>query len=329
MKGNFGLKPNTIQPFKTLFHLPFCSNRAFVSPISEKNMFLNIKFVRVVLSLTLLLTFCVAAFADTIRLKDGSVVKGRVIGFKDGKFVVVIGEGSRERQMTFFADEIDKIDFEAPAVSIPAANTSPRVVVGDSPSKPASSSNGTAANNPNVIVVGRNRNSDTPSTSANTNPGTSSNSNTSVPVRPNNSNISAGGNTSAPTSPRNKPIMVNVKVLADNTSNGWTNSGWVVKKGQRIRITGSGRISLGSNRYATPEGVSSLSDPSKLKKDEATGGLIVVIGDDNNDFIFIGSSREFIAQRDGVLFLGINEGNLNDNSGAFDVNIEIDPTIYK
>jgi hypothetical protein len=290
-------------------------------------MFLKIKFVRVVLSLTLLLTFSIAAFADTIRLKDGSIVKGRVIGFKDGKFVVVIGEGSRERQVSFYADEIDKIDFEAPAVSIPAANTSPRVIVGDSTSKPASNSSSNVANNPNVIVVGRNRNSDTANTSSNS--GTPTNSNTSVPVRPNNSNTTTSGGSSTPTSSRNKPILVNVKVLADNTSNGWTNSGWVVKKGQRIRITGSGRISLGSNRYATPEGVSSLSDPSKLKKDEATGGLIVVIGDDNNDFIFIGSSREFIAQRDGVLFLGINEGNLNDNSGAFDVNVEIDPTIYK
>ena len=53
-----------------------------------------------------------------------------------------------------------------------------------------------------------------------------------------------------------------------------------------------------------------------------TGGLIAVIGDDNDDFIFIGARREFVAQRDGVLFLGVNEGNLNDNTGAYDVIIE-------
>jgi len=39
------------------------------------------------------------------------------------------------------------------------------------------------------------------------------------------------------------------------------------------------------------------------------------IGDDNDDFIFVGRSRDFVAQRDGVLFLGVNEGNLSDNSG--------------
>ncbi len=58
---------------------------------------------------------------------------------------------------------------------------------------------------------------------------------------------------------------------------------------------------------------------------EATGGLIAVIGDNNNNFIFIGDSREFVAAQDGALFLGVNEGNLDDNSGAFDVKIEIDP----
>jgi hypothetical protein len=37
----------------------------------------------------------------------------------------------------------------------------------------------------------------------------------------------------------------------------------------------------------------------------------------------VGSEREFTAARDGALFLGINEGYLDDNSGAFNVKIEI------
>src|SRR5690606_12041507 len=122
-----------------------------------------------------------------------------------------------------------------------------------------------------------------------------------------------------------KPIEVSVKVLADNTSNGWTNSGWVVRKGQRIRITGAGEISLGKGNKSTPGGVYELEDETKLLKAVPTGALIAVIGDDNNDFIYIGASREFVAERDGALFLGVNEGNLNDNSGAFDAKVEIDP----
>lgn len=53
--------------------------------------------------------------------------------------------------------------------------------------------------------------------------------------------------------------------------------------------------------------------------------LIAVIGDDNNEFIYVGSERTFTAARDGALFLGVNDGNLDDNSGTFDVRIEIDP----
>jgi hypothetical protein len=56
-----------------------------------------------------------------------------------------------------------------------------------------------------------------------------------------------------------------------------------------------------------------------------TGALIAVIGDDNNDFIYVGMERTFTAERDGALFLGVNDGDLKDNAGAFDVVIEIDP----
>jgi hypothetical protein len=38
--------------------------------------------------------------------------------------------------------------------------------------------------------------------------------------------------------------------------------------------------------------------------------------------VVVGASREFTAQRDGRLFLGVNEGNLGDNSGTYDVTVE-------
>ena len=113
-----------------------------------------------------------------------------------------------------------------------------------------------------------------------------------------------------------------MRVRGDSTTNGWTNSGLVVKRGQRIHVTASGRITIGGGRTSTPTGLPTLADRDKLMRNDPTGGLIAVIGDDNAEFIFIGSNREFIAQRDGVLFLGVNEGNLTDNSGAYDAVIE-------
>jgi len=81
-------------------------------------------------------------------------------------------------------------------------------------------------------------------------------------------------------------------------------------------------VSLGGGRFSTPAGMAGSPDSEKLMRTEATGALIAVIGDDNDDFLLIGTRRDFVAQRDGVLFLGLNEGNLTDNTGTYDVVIE-------
>lgn len=253
--------------------------------------------------LTLAVTFF--AFADTIKLKDGSIIKGRIVSFADGKFTVVIGEGPRQRQMFFFADEVDSIEFDGTTgistirTQLPTRTETPQPT--PSPSR-------------TVVITDSTRPTSTP-TPVSTPVPTPTPRPTSTPVP-----------TPVPT-PQNRPrpIVVNVKVLADNTANGWTNSQWVVKKGQKIRITARGQVNLGGGRFSSPSGIATLADKDKLIPTEPTGGLIAVIGDDNNDFLFIGAAREFVAQRDGSLFLGVNEGNLDDNSGAFEVTIEIEP----
>jgi hypothetical protein len=303
-----------LQPETHNLHLQICSIVRSESVFFGDIMLLKSKLFRFTLVLGLLLSLSFSVLADTIRLKDGSVVKGKVVGFKDGQFIVMIGDGNRQRQMSFFADEIDKIEFDAVI-----ATKAPTTPVSTVPTTPKPVTTQTYPANQNVIIVGGNKNPPA-------NPTVGKLPEVSTP-RSTNTNVSSGGDTMGTPNNKPKPIVVTSLVLADNTSNGWKNSGWVVKKGQRIKISGTGRISLGNGRYSTPEGVSSITDATKLKKDEATGGLLAVIGDDNNDFIFVGNSREFVAQRDGVLFLGINEGNLDDNSGAFNVTIEIDPNV--
>jgi hypothetical protein len=290
-------------------------------------MFFKSNFFRLTCSLFLLLSLSILTFADTIRLKDGSIIKGKITNFTGGKFVVAIGEGSRQRQMSFSAEEIESISFDAPT----APTSSPKISNQTNVSLPV------AENRPKtddtVITVGENSRTSTPSSP----PQIIKTDNTAQnkPVAaPQNTPVQNAGTVQnsnpakpAATAVKAKPIELNVKVLADNTSNGWTNSGFVVRKGQKIRIAGDGRISLGAGRFTTPSGVASLSDNDKLMKAVATGALIAVIGDDNNEFIYVGAEREFTASRDGSLFLGVNEGNLNDNSGAFDVKIEIDPNL--
>lgn len=251
------------------------------------------------------------AFADTIRLKDGSIIKGRIVGFAGGKFTVAIGEGSRLKQLTFQASEIDSIVFDSP--DKPQNTAATRAI--DDGGKIVNASSSTAEP-PRVIVTDNSVRKNGTATIA-SNPSGSLNrpvNSDKTPVQGKPANSGSG---------KVEPISWNIKVMADNTANGWTNSGWVVKKGQRIHISGDGQVSLGKGKTSPSSGIGDLQDEQKLLKNVPTGALIAVIGDDNNDFIYIGAEREFTATRDGTLFLGINEGVLEDNSGWFDVKIEI------
>lgn len=245
------------------------------------------KTFKLLLSTLLLVSISTPLLADTIRLKDGSVIRGQVIGFKDQQFTILIGGGARGRrgQTTVYVEDVESIEFDSNTGGNNNTNT-----MEDS----------TARNNPPLSR---------PSAPAN---------------QPDNTVVDRPVNTTPASSSSSTPTFFTIKVgvRADNANNGWTNSGLVVRKGQRLRISASGRVSLGKGRFSTPGGLPNVQDQDKLMRNEATGALIAVIGDDNDDFILIGPRREFVAQRDGVLFLGVNEGDLTDNTGSYDIVIE-------
>lgn len=239
-----------------------------------------------VCSLALVLALFAPAVADTIRLKDGSVIRGQVVGFKDQQFTVLIGAGAQGRRSRtlIYVEDVESIEFDSATTAAVSALA----------------------------------NEDAPSSG-----------NTTTPVNPpprsnpQSDTTSARTNTSQP-STASSPTFFTIKVVvrADDANNGWSNSGLVVRKGQRLRISSMGRVSLGGGRFSTPAGLPGVADNDKLMRTEPTGALIAVIGDDNDDFLLIGTRRDFVAQRDGVLFLGVNEGNLKDNTGTYDVVIE-------
>jgi hypothetical protein len=247
-------------------------------------------FVRPLIVFALVFAVAVPVLADTIRLKDGTVIRGQIVGFKNEQFTILVGSGARGRKsrMTVYMEDVDSIEFDN------AGNTSSAA---DDTSTSYQPPYQQPTNNPPVNnQPANNQPSYQPPTNTQTN--------------------------NPPTSANPTFFQINVRVRADNSSNGWTNSGLVVRRGQRLRISASGRVNLGNNRTGTADGLPNVPDRDKLMRNQPTGGLIAVIGDDNDDFIFIGRGRDFVAQRDGVLFLGVNEGNLADNSGTFDVVIE-------
>ncbi len=239
------------------------------------------KTFRLLLSILLLISISTPLLADTIRLKDGSVIRGQVIGFKDQQFTILIGGNARGRrgQTTVYVEDVESIEFDSTGGG------------------PTATDDGTVArNNP---------------------PSTRPSSPVNQPEATDRTIDTTPASSSTPTF-----FTIKVGVRADAANNGWTNSGLVVRKGQRLRISASGRVSLGRGRFSTPGGLANVNDADKLMRNEATGALIAVIGDDNDDFIVIGPRREFVAQRDGVLFLGVNEGDLTDNTGSYDIVIE-------
>jgi hypothetical protein len=248
---------------------------------------MKVRLFQVFVSSALVFALALTAFADTIRLKDGSVIRGQIIGFKDQQFTILVGGGTKNRKskISIYMEDVDSIEFDNADLADNSGNTAPPPATGNTTGGRPNTGNSTP---PATNTGGR----------TNTNPGGNT-----VPAR---------------------YLTINSRVVADNTNNGWTNTGIVLRRGQRVRISANGTISLGRGANSTAAGLPSLRDAKKLMPNEATGGLIAVIGDDNDDFIFIGRNREFVAQRDGVLFLGVNEDNLNDNSGAFETTIEVD-----
>src|SRR5215216_5045921 len=73
------------------------------------------KTFRLLLSALLLISLSTPLFADTIRLKDGSVIRGQVIGFKDQQFTILIGGSARGRrgQTTVYVEDVESIEFDS------------------------------------------------------------------------------------------------------------------------------------------------------------------------------------------------------------------------
>jgi len=276
---------------------------------------------RTLAALALALGLCAVALADTIRLKDGQVIRGQIVSFRDQQFTVLIGSGARGRRsrVTVYMEDVDSIEFD----SANGADNSSNTGTDDNSTAPAETSRTQPA--PRQSEPRQEPRQTT------TRPPVLSGGDTGSPSNAGRSTGGAGTTTGATqTTPAGvgggSPFFpVRVRVRADSTANGWTDSGLMVRKGQRLRVTATGRVSLGNGNFSTPTGLPRLVDTEKLMRNEPTGELIAVIGDDNDDFIPVGASREFYAPRDGRLFLGVNEGNLGDNTGSYDALIEVEP----
>src|ERR1044072_218767 len=105
------------------------------------------KTFRLLLALALVVSCAAPLLADTIRLKDGSVIRGQVIGFKDQQFTILIGGNARGRrgQTTVYVEDVESIEFDANTSR--GANTDDLTAHNNPPAMRPSNSNNPPDNN--------------------------------------------------------------------------------------------------------------------------------------------------------------------------------------
>src|SRR3954470_16221585 len=96
----------------------------------------------------------------------------------------------------------------------------------------------------------------------------------------------------------------------------WVDTGIDLRRGERVQVNATGTILAGRTRI-TPGGLRTT-DPNAPLPRAAEGVLIGAIGNDaNSPIIEIGLNREFVADRDGRLYLTANRSSYTDARGAF------------
>ncbi|HSE31016.1 MAG TPA: hypothetical protein VLA93_05530 [Pyrinomonadaceae bacterium] len=101
----------------------------------------------------------------------------------------------------------------------------------------------------------------------------------------------------------------------------WIDSGIDLRRGERVQVNASGIILAGRSRI-TPDGLRTT-DPRSPLPSAAEGMLIGAIGNNpNSPILELGTSKEFVADEDGRLFLTSNRGSYSDARGSFTVQIK-------
>jgi hypothetical protein len=231
--------------------------------------------------------FAAAAAADTIKLKDGSVLKGKVVSYNQRKFTIIIYIGGSSSRHVVHVDEIESVEFDS-TEALASSRT---------PAEASTSTESSSRLEPVTSPPSEQPRNEPAATPASPDP---------PPVEPD----ASSGTLSA-------EKTVNVAAAAD-----WTSTEIRLQRGQKVVISASGEVDLGANKRTGPDGLS-ISDNRKLIPNRPTGSLIAVVGDDNDDFIHVGGSGEFVSPHNGILFLSVNEGNLKDNNGSFMARVKV------
>jgi Ca2+-binding EF-hand superfamily protein len=105
----------------------------------------------------------------------------------------------------------------------------------------------------------------------------------------------------------------------------WTNTGIYVRTGDTVRLNATGTILM---RQGDPNDIATAAGSrtgrraeNAIFRDQPAGALVGQIG--GGAAFFIGNNGSFVAPQTGILYLGVNDDHLLDNSGEFVVSIDV------
>ena len=105
-----------------------------------------------------------------------------------------------------------------------------------------------------------------------------------------------------------------------NPKQAWTSTGVIVRRGDTVAFEASGEIRIGGpgNPPISPAGIQQVAPGAPLANAPA-GALIGRVG--NGAPFFIGERNTVRMANAGQLFVGVNDGNVGDNEGSFQVTV--------
>lgn len=108
------------------------------------------------------------------------------------------------------------------------------------------------------------------------------------------------------------------------------NSNIPIKKGSKVTLSATGKIEFGAFAgVGSPEGIQGFRAYNKIKGINHGILLARIRKNGEENWFVIGKGASFIAPSDGTLELLVNDDQINDNEGAFTVEVEIDDTTPK
>jgi hypothetical protein len=114
------------------------------------------------------------------------------------------------------------------------------------------------------------------------------------------------------------PPRMRERNVTVNPTQPWTDTGIEVRNGQEVYFQTSGQVTWAPKRRVDANGTRSSGDTPRPLPGRNSGALLGRIGE--RDIFFIGQDvGPYRVRGNGRLYLGVNDDNLEDNTGAFRV----------